>query len=258
MKPWLLIAFCISRSFSSAADPEQVPPPPQAPPPQAPHAWLGLQIAKPDASITAHLPSLPLGIGFVIRAVQKDGPAQAAGLQELDLLWKLNDQWLVNEGQLAALLRLEKIGNTITLSGFRAGKPLETTVTLAEDPSPKRPFPQDLLDASILPGDCGGPMRVVNVAERLASYSTRDGYAQVQRQGDQYRVKIQDPKNAVIYEGTLPENGNLDAVPEPWRKRIHALRRGLDHALEGRMTPTRQPRPRVVPLSTPIPSSTPP
>jgi hypothetical protein len=248
MKSILVIAFLLGRSLVFAEDiasARQVPQPVRLP--QPPRAWLGLQVAKPDATITAHLPSLPPGIGFVIRAVDEGGPAQAAGLQELDLLWKLGDQLLVNEGQLAALLRLAKSGEEISLSGFRAGKPLEVKLKLGEVSSVKRPLPGDLVDSTILPGECGGPMRVVNVAERLASYTIDEGRAEVRRVGDVYKVKIQGPKDELIYEGDLPADGGLESIPESWRRRVHALCRGLDQALEGRLVPSRQPRPRVVP-----------
>ena len=249
MNRFLVIALLLGRTLSFAAEPVEVVKNPQPPlkSPQAPQAWLGLQVAKPDATITAHMPSLPPGIGFVIKSLDERGPAQAAGLQELDLLWKLGDQMLVNEGQLAALLRLAKPGDEITLSGFRAGQPLEVKLKLGETPVTKRPFPGDLVESAILPGECAGPMRVVNVSDRLASYSTDEGRAVVRRDGESYQVKIQGPKDELIYEGDLPADGGLEKIPESWRRRVHALCRGLDHALEGRMMPNRQPRPRVVP-----------
>jgi hypothetical protein len=222
-------------------------PAPQPTIPQAPRAWLGLQVSRPDASITAHLPSLPPGIGFVIRSIDKGGPAEAAGLKEFDVLWKLGDQMLVNEGQLAALLRLSKPGEEIAFSGFRAGKPLEVKLKLGDAPATMTPFPEALVENVILPGECGGPMRVVNVAGKVASYSNEEGQAEVRKEGDVYKVSIQGPKDEPLYEGDLPADGNLDKIPENWRRRVHALRRGLDHALEGRIMPTRQPRPRVVP-----------
>lgn len=214
---------------------------------EAPRAWLGLEVSKPDETITAHLPSLPPGIGFVIRSIDKDGPAAAAGLRELDILWRIGDQMLVNEGQLAALLRLSKPGEEITLSGFRSGKPLDITLKLGEVPASKKTFPGDLLDAAILPGECGGPMRVVNVSDKTASYSTSDGRAEVRREGSVYHVKIHGPGDEIIHQGELPPDGSLDQIPTNWKRRVNALRRGLDHALDGRMMPSRQPRPRVVP-----------
>jgi hypothetical protein len=196
---------------------------------------------------------LPPGIGFVIRSIDPAGPAQAAGLQVSDLLWKLSDQLLVNEAQLAALLRLSKPGDEISLAGFRGGQPLKVTLKLGEAPVTKRPFPGDLIDSSLLSSDCGGPMRVVNVAARTATFTTDDGRAVVRRDGELYKVQIHGPKDEVIFDGDLPADGGLESIPDPWRRRINALRRGLNQALDGRMLPSRQPRPRVVSPVTPNP-----
>ncbi len=213
----------------------------------APRAWLGLQVSKPDESIVAHLPSLPTGIGFVIRLVDKDGPADAAGLRVFDVLWKMDDQMLVNEGQLAALLRLSKPGDKVTLHGFRAGKPLEFVLKLGEAPPNSRMLPGEIVDQAILPGDPPqSPMRLVNIAEKRASYSTEDGRVEVLRAGDVHEIKITGPKGDTIYEGEIPVGGSLKEIPEGWRRRVHALTRGLEHALEGRVMTARQPRPRVV------------
>ena len=246
--PCLLIA-----ATFAPADQEDPLVEPQAQPrplvrvPQAPRAWLGLQVSRPDESITVHLPELPPGIGFVVRSIDPGGPAASAGLEEYDVLWKLGDQMLVNEGQLAALLRLSKPGDEVVLSGFRAGKPLEVKLKLGEQPEAKLPFPTDVVDSAILPVECGGPMRVVNVAEKFASYVTDDGRAEVRKDGAVYKVKIQTDGDELVYQGDLPADGGLAAVPENWQRRVDALRRGLDLALEGRMVPSRQPRPRVVP-----------
>lgn len=212
----------------------------------APRAWLGLQVSKPDESIVAQLPSLPPGIGFVVRSLDKDGPAETAGLRVFDVLWKMGDQMLVNEGQLAALLRLSKPGDEVTLHGFRAGKPLEVSLKLGESPRTSRVLPGDLVDQAILPCDSQSPMRVVNIAEKRASYSTEDGRVEVLRNGELHEIKISGPKGEVIYEGQIPVDGSLKEIPEGWRRRVHALTRGLEHALEGRVMSARQPRPRVV------------
>ena len=215
--------------------------------PQVPRAWLGLEITKPDETITAHLPSLPPGIGFVIRSVNEGGPAEAAGLREYDVLWMIGDQMLVNEGQLAALLRLRAPGDAVKLSGFRAGKPFEVSLTLGETPAGSLRLPGDLVDEAILPGGCHGPMRVINLAEKRASYTTEEGRLEVSRLGEGFKVEIFGPEEQPIYQGEIPEDGSLDQIPDRWKRRVYVLRRGLQHALEGRMLPSRQPRPRVVP-----------
>jgi len=213
----------------------------------APRAWLGLQVSKPDATLTAQLPSLPPGIGFVVRSIDADGPASEAGLREFDILWKIGDQMLVNEAQLAALLRLRQPGEEITLSGFRAGKPLDVTVKLGATPATSPPFPGELVDAVMLQGGCGGPMRVVNRAEQTATYSTEDGSAEVRRENSVYHVTILDSDGGAIYQGQLSSGSDIKDVPREWRRRVGALCRGLDHVLDGHLAAPRQPRPRVVP-----------
>ncbi len=246
MKNFWIILLLLSQSLLLVAeDPTPRPPTPRLP--IAPRAWLGLDVSKPDETITAHLPALPPGIGFVIRSVDEKGPAVDAGLHKLDVLWKMNEQWLVNEGQLAALLRLSKPGDEVTLTGFRAGQPLEVKLKLGEAPASNHPFPGDFVESSILPSGASGPMRVVNVAEKLASYSTTEGRAEVRKNGTLYHVKITDPKNTVIFEDDLTSPADFAKVPSVWNRRIMALRRGLDLALEGGIASVRQPRPRVVP-----------
>lgn len=218
-----------------------------------PKPWLGLKLSKPDASTTAQLPSLPAGMGFVVRNVEPNGPAEHAGIQPNDILWKLGDQWLANESQLATLLRLSAPGELLTFSGFRAGKPCDFKLTLGKAPHHVRGIPADLLESAVLPNDCGGPWRVINVAEKMASFSSPEGSVQLRKHADTYSVKITNPNHQVIYDGPLPAESGNPPYPEPWPRRIQALRRGLDHALA-----LRQPRPRViVPSQSPSPKQTP-
>lgn len=214
----------------------------------APRAWLGLEVSKPDETITAHLPELPPGFGFVVRSVEKDGPAEQGGLKAFDVFWKFGDQMLVNESQLACLLRLAEPGQEVALSCFRSGRPIEIRVKLGDADERKRQFPDMLVEEAILPGTCSGPLRLtdVNLANKSASYTSDKGKAEVRKEGETYLVKIQGPADEVIYEGELPGEEDSAKIPEEWRRKVHALRRGLDHALDGRMTPGRVPRPRVV------------
>lgn len=250
MKPSHIIALLFAQTLISSAEPA-VPRTPQPRPlpmaTRAPRAWLGLQVAKPDETITAHVPSLPPGIGFLVKSIDDGGPADTAGLVEFDLLWKIGDQMLVNEAQLATLLRLSKPGEEVVISGFRGGKPLEVKLQLGEAPVLQKPFPGQMVEAAILPGACGGPMRVVNVAEKSASFSAEEGKAVVRRDGEIFKVEIVGLAGGMIFEGDLSPDEKLDKIPEEWRRRIQVLCRSLDQALDGSMLPKRQPRPRVVP-----------
>lgn len=213
---------------------------------QAPRSWLGLDVAKPEESTYAHLPQLPQGMGFVVKTLYKGGPAEKAGMREYDLIWKIADQMLVNEAQLATLLRLWNPGETVKIAAFRAGQPLEISLKLGEAPLQVNRFPGDIIDSAVLPG-ASGPMRVVNVAEKSATLAAEDGHAAVTRDGENYKVEIIGNDDRVIFSGKLTKDDSLDKIPEMWRRKVQVLCRTLDQALAGGMTPQRQPRPRVVP-----------
>ena len=247
MKPSFIIALLLAQPFMAVAEqpvPKMLRPVLSS---QAPRAWLGLRVAKPDETITAHVPSLPQGVGFVVNSLDTGGPAEAAGLRELDLLWKFGDQMLINEAQLATLLRLSNPGEEVVISGFRGGKPLEVKLKLGEAPAPVSPIRGDFVEAAVLPDACTGPMRVVKVFEKTASFSDDEGTATVHRDGDTYQIRIQNPKSELIYEGDLTKDGGLNQIPETWRRRIQGLCRSLDKAIEGNVSSEREPRPRVVP-----------
>lgn len=231
----------------SAVTQPSVPLPPF---PGAPASWLGVDISKPDLSLISHLPALPPGVGFLLKTVHKDGPAAKAGLQEADLVWKLDEQLLVNEAQLSTLLRLHQPGDEIMLSVFRGGSQLEIPVALGESPLPV-PGATALAaeEAAFLTQQ--GPMRVVNLAEREAYIANTEGRATVRKVGEGYWLTIQNAEGEVIFDDSFDRGSGkcerAETLPTEWKRRAYALRRGLDHAIDGRITPQRQPRPRVVP-----------
>ncbi len=81
----LLLAGGRGHAQSQDTTPEVVPPP---------QAWLGVQLAKPEPSMVAHLPDLPKGMGFLVSSVDRGGPADQAGVATFDVIWKLDDQML--------------------------------------------------------------------------------------------------------------------------------------------------------------------
>lgn len=208
--------------------------------------WLGLVVAKPDETTSNQLPALPPGIGFVVTSLTKDGPAERAGVRKLDLLWKMDEQMLINEGQLATLLRLARPGDEVVLSVFREGKGLDLKVQLGELKKPSHDSVRTMLGDSVLRGE-DGPMRLVNVAAKKATFTNEEGVAEVRRVGDGDAVKITDAEGKILFEGVVRGRPELTDVPRAWRKRVCVLRRGLEHAMSNESAPLRQPRPRIVP-----------
>lgn len=210
----------------------------------AKEAWLGLGVSKPDDVTTTQLPTLPPGIGFVVNNIAVGGPADKAGIRKNDLIWKMDDQMLVNEGQLATLLRLAAPGDVVTVSVFREGKSLDLKITLGEGMDKDiEALQRVLVDSMIQTND--GAMRIVDLEERKALVKDERGTAEVIRLNEGDAVRILGINGNVIFEGLVRGPYGLTSVPESWRRQVAAMRRGLDHALTA--TPVRQPRPRIVP-----------
>jgi len=209
-------------------------------------AWLGLGVSKPDETTATHVPALPPGIGFVVTTLDKGGPAERAGVKQLDLLWKMNEQMLVNEGQLATLLRLADPGEEVTVSVFRRGEPVDLKVTLGETKGDNGDVIRRILNDSVMRSD-DGALRIVNVEMKTAAISNEKGSAQVSRAEGGDSVRILDPEGKVIFEGVVSGRPEYSDVPQEWRRQVCAMRRGLDHALSATAAPMRQPRPRIVP-----------
>ncbi len=209
-------------------------------------AWLGLGVSKPDETTMTQVPALPPGIGFVITSIDEAGPAKKAGVQEHDLFWKMNEQMLVNEGQLATLLRLARPGEEVTLSVFRKGEPIDLKITLGEAKADSDDVIRHMLNDSVMRHN-DGALRTVNVEKKTATITNERGSARVSRVEDGDSVRILDRSGKVIFEGVVRGRPEYSTVPKEWRKQICAMRRGLNHALSAKAAPTRQPRPRIVP-----------
>ena len=75
--------------------------------------WVGVEVGKLDAAMRAHATGVPEGIGFLVTSVTADGPADQAGVKSFDILWKLDDQLLVNEAQFGTLLQMHGVGDSV-------------------------------------------------------------------------------------------------------------------------------------------------
>jgi len=93
--------------------------------------FLGAATSAAPAAMREQL-KLPRGVGLVVASVDAGSAAEKAGLKQHDVIEKLNDQWLINTEQLAALLHTMKAGDTISLSIVRQGERQALRATLAE------------------------------------------------------------------------------------------------------------------------------
>jgi serine protease Do len=113
-------------------------------------AYLGVETTPVDPTVAAQL-GLARGTGIVVRRVADGSPA-AGVLQAHDVLTRLDDQILVNMGQLTVLVRNHKVGDEVKLTYVRGGKELSAKVKLGEREIPKAMVWND--------GGFGAPMQV--------------------------------------------------------------------------------------------------
>jgi len=130
----------------------QTPPAPPAPPsqpglpeppsrheraPKVPMIFLGVETSTVPSVVTDQL-GLAKGFGLVVDYVVPDGPAAAAGVQQNDILKMLNDQILLEPGQLRKLLQTFQEGQTVTLTLLRKGQEQKVSVKLVKKEVRKR------------------------------------------------------------------------------------------------------------------------
>ncbi len=97
--------------------------------------FLGVGVSPAGPVVQIQL-GLPKGSGLVVDFVEKDSPAEKAGLKQFDIVAKLNDQILFNMAQLSALVRTFKAGEAVTLTVIHEGKSTQVPATLAEKEQP--------------------------------------------------------------------------------------------------------------------------
>lgn len=100
--------------------------------------FLGVETSPVPPPLTAQL-GLQEGTGLVVNHLAPDSPA-AAALKVHDVLLKLDDQILIDQRQLAVLVRGHKEGDEVTLTYLRGGKQATAKVKLAKREMPKLGF----------------------------------------------------------------------------------------------------------------------
>ena len=214
--------------------------------PDRPEPWVGLEVSHLNEAMRAHVSIVPEGVGFVVTKVEEGGPASEAGIQRFDILWKFEDQLLVNEAQFGTLLRLSKPGEVVEFEIVRSGQPRTIEVTVGRMPERDLVSGVDPTEIPIFPNGLPGLTRqVVFPQDRVAEVTRPDGsVARLRYEEDGPVVRIEDSEGEVVFDGALRQDGRL-AVPEEWHSTVGALLRTMHRSEQNDWQP-RRPRPRVV------------
>lgn len=103
---------------------------------KGPVAFLGVSASPPPSELAPHLP-IDEDTGLVVEFISKDSPAEKAGLQQRDVLAKLDDQVLIHPRQLAVLVANHKEGEQVKITFVRKGQLQEANVVLGKQ-EPKK------------------------------------------------------------------------------------------------------------------------
>ena len=95
--------------------------------------YLGVHIQDLNEAFAAAL-DLEDDAGVLVSKVVEDSPAEAAGLQQGDLILTINGRDAVDSDRFTRRVRRIDAGETATLEILRKGRPMDITVTLGEAP----------------------------------------------------------------------------------------------------------------------------
>lgn len=207
---------------------------------------LGVTVAKPAAGLYAQLPELTRGCGFVLNTVEPESSVSKAGLKPMDVIWKIDGQLLINEGQLAVLLSLYQPGDDVELDYFQSGKlkhvtmklyPTNVGVQLAKKQAQELPFPVNM----------NLPMHVISYENKSATISDEHGTATLKNKDGKQWLVIQSIDGQEIVNSEIETSASLSKVPAVWLSKLPLLQSSLRSSASLRKLPRVRRVPTVKP-----------
>jgi S1-C subfamily serine protease len=109
------------------------------------HPWLGIRALDIDPAVQQQF-KLPVSQGVLVISTVSGGPAAKAGLHadsggankpvgDGDIITAIDGHPVADVAELTAIVNQDRVGQTVTLSVLRRGKPISVRVTLAPWPA---------------------------------------------------------------------------------------------------------------------------
>ena len=95
--------------------------------------WMGVSVESVTPGLATE-GKLPVDEGVILRGVQRDGPADRAGMVVGDIVVRLDGRQVANVRQLQEAVRAHKIGDIVEVSFLRGGAEQKASVTLEKMP----------------------------------------------------------------------------------------------------------------------------
>jgi serine protease Do len=99
--------------------------------------WLGVGLRNNSQAIAEQL-GVPTREGVLVTVVSPDSPAARAGIREGDVITTFNGSPTSDDDALRRAISSAKVGDTVTLSGYREREKIDFKVTIGERPPPEQ------------------------------------------------------------------------------------------------------------------------
>ena len=118
--------------------------------------YLGVQIQPMEDDIAQAL-KLPKDRGEIVARVEPGQPAARAGVQQGDVIVRVNGQEITPDNTLSYIVAGQPVGSRVVIDVIRNGKPMKLTAVLAERPPEDQLQPTDQDDSDGASPDTNGP-----------------------------------------------------------------------------------------------------
>ena len=219
-------------------------------------SFLGVYSTNVSPTLTHQL-GFPEGFYLTIQQVEKDSPADEAGLEKHDILQKVDDQIIINAEQLRELIRSKEAGTNVGITYYRGGKEYTTSAKLTTKIIPRTEHMERLHPQFSPPNFMSGRWNNVNsrnqktfrfdIGESPKSASTQTKTLTITN--DQSSVQINDDHGSLaldikginghltirgkdgdtLYDGDYKSGEIINSLPEHWQKRLREINTQLEH-----------------------------
>lgn len=198
---------------------------------------LGIRASRASAVLRQQL-ALERGAGLVVEEVVIGSRADAAGLEQHDVLVRLDDQLLVLPEQFDALLEAAGPNDPLTCTVLRGGRKLaiplvagrpatRQAVAASTTRRPLRPTASAVAIAQPVPPPDDPAGRLQRLADETLLRQDADFEIRLSR-GDKTRLLVKEPGGRVVFDGTIDAAADRGRVPAAVRSRVAEMERLLE------------------------------
>jgi hypothetical protein len=174
--------------------------------------YLGIDLQPVPRSLASQLPGvLPKGQGVLVGFVEKESPADKAGLKTDDVLLTFDKKDVVSAEQLIQMVQEEKPGAKVAVGIVRGGKATTADVTVGERTAARMPADRPPMGFRLVPDDQFRKMFENGMGQNTPSgWESFDALNLARTGGDKWKAEVDyrnndGKKEHKTFEGTRPE-----------------------------------------------------